>query len=234
MADDQIFLKDPSLLDKIGRLLVDIKEPVLEIGAGNGALTRVLSKKAITAVQMDPSYEEELKEIENVTVLIGKFQKLKIEEKFESMVSNLPFNQIMDLLIHTKLTHPQIKNYYVIVPIKFYEKFLSKSTLGFKIRHLFKIKKMLSIAGSCFVPKINFTTVLLKLEVKSNDLDKGYFSFLSKIKRPSKKIKQVFSKLEVKSLENTDLKEFINTRINQNEDEKLYENYLHLINLKKS
>lgn len=241
MADDQVFLKDRSILKKLELLLKDLEEPVLEIGAGAGSITNILKDKDLTAVEMDPQYLHVLRTIcGKKQVVIGRFQDLQLPDIFKTMVSNLPFNQIVDLLFHTKLNYPTIKTFYVIVPKNFHLKFAQKCPLGYKIRHNFDIKKLLTIPGDAFRPRIKFSTILLKLTVKAQH-DSTYMSYLSQLTRPHKKLKNSF----IKGFLNPDLldpsvKVLLERRITDFTDDQFYELYealkinscLHFINKK--
>lgn len=230
MANDQVFLWDPSILSKIKSLLKTIEGPILEVGAGSGNITKQINHTSVVAIEMDPQYNKVLNALENVTVVTGRAQDMKLDHDFKTMVSNLPFNQIMDILIHTLCTYPNLKSYYIIVPQKFYEKFRANTALGYKIRHMFSIKKMLDISGSCFKPKIYFSTVLLHLKPVAQVIDFKYLSFLSCVKRPNKKLKQVHTKKELSDIKDISVLKFLDSRLSDYNSQQLYKAYLNYRN----
>lgn len=237
MGDDQVFLKMPSMLAKIKETLANVEGAILEVGAGDGSLTDLVAPKKVFAVEMDPRYAKMLENKPNVTVICEKIQELSVERfktianttPLKTFISNLPFNQIMDILIFVRNHYGEISDYYVIVPERFFEKFKNKSVLGLKIRHLFELKKLYSIAGSCFIPKINFNTVFLHLK-PTLAFDLKYLSFLSRVKRPHRKLKQVCFKKQ--DLDQPALKDYFEKRLNTISDSEMYEFYLKYKNFK--
>jgi len=67
---------------------------VLEIGAGNGILTRKMAKIAkVIAIEIDPRFIDALKKIENVEVIHADALKVDFNKlNFNKVVSNLPYN----------------------------------------------------------------------------------------------------------------------------------------------
>jgi len=99
---DQHFLVDDRVLDRLPSYLPEdagVREHVLEIGAGNGALTARLLAEAehVTAIERDPELagflrEEFADEIEagELTVVEGDALDVDLPE-FTASVSNLPY-----------------------------------------------------------------------------------------------------------------------------------------------
>ena len=76
----QNFLNDPNIAKKIINLLGDITdEKILEIGPGDGALTKRIYAKKITAVEIDKELCNNLEKIEasNLLVINENFLKAK-------------------------------------------------------------------------------------------------------------------------------------------------------------
>ena len=93
----QNFMIDEGLLRlMISHASVSKKDVVLEIGAGLGVLTRLLSQKCkqVIAVEVDPRLmrilETELKDLNNVKLIKGDVLKVSIPS-FNKVVSNPPF-----------------------------------------------------------------------------------------------------------------------------------------------
>jgi len=99
---DQHFLVDDRVLDRLPSYLPDgdgVREHVLEIGAGNGALTARLLEacERVTAIERDPAlaaflHEEFADEIAagDLTVVEGDALEVELPE-FSASVSNLPY-----------------------------------------------------------------------------------------------------------------------------------------------
>ena len=95
MVEDQHFMIDNSLLDEIASYANKI-DKVLEIGAGKGALTERLAKRAkmVYAIEKDqefiPELEDKFADIKNVVFMFD--DALKVEyPKFDKCISNLPY-----------------------------------------------------------------------------------------------------------------------------------------------
>ena len=67
---------------------------ILEIGAGNGILTKKMAKIArVIAIEIDSRFINSLKKIENVEVIHGDALKVDFDKlDFNKVVSNLPYN----------------------------------------------------------------------------------------------------------------------------------------------
>ena len=75
MASNQVFLTDPVVLLQLAALFSKVQSPVVEVGAGKGALSKLLPAGS-TCVQLDPAFEKDLKKIKHIQPLIGDFLKL--------------------------------------------------------------------------------------------------------------------------------------------------------------
>jgi len=93
----QNFMVDEDLLElMVSYASVDTNDVVLEIGAGLGFLTRLLSQKCkqVIAVEVDPRLirilKTELKDLNNVELVEGDILKVAIPS-FDKIISNPPF-----------------------------------------------------------------------------------------------------------------------------------------------
>ncbi|MAX09495.1 MAG: 16S rRNA (adenine(1518)-N(6)/adenine(1519)-N(6))-dimethyltransferase, partial [Candidatus Marinimicrobia bacterium] len=86
----QNFLNDPNITKKIINLLGDItNEEILEIGPGNGALTKQIYAKKITAIEIDNELCNNLEKIETSNLLI-------INENFlKTNLNDISFNKVV-------------------------------------------------------------------------------------------------------------------------------------------
>src|SRR3989344_605109 len=95
---NQHFLTDHSLLEKMVMLAeVDSTNIVLEIGPGQGNLTRAIAKAAgkVVAIELDRWLASDLQQVQgqypNVAVIYGNALEMKLPP-FTKLVANIPFN----------------------------------------------------------------------------------------------------------------------------------------------
>lgn len=95
MKLSQHFLIDERIADRIVKY-ADLNENdiVLEIGAGNGILTkRIANISKVIAIEIDKRFIERLRRIKNVEVINADVMKINLENlEFNKVVSNLPYH----------------------------------------------------------------------------------------------------------------------------------------------
>jgi 16S rRNA (adenine1518-N6/adenine1519-N6)-dimethyltransferase len=101
----QHFLADPNILEVIGRLAgLEPDDVVLEIGPGQGVLTRYLAERVrhVHAIEIDRSLEPELRDLPaNVDVVYGDALHVKLPEDATKLVANLPYNVATPLIVES-------------------------------------------------------------------------------------------------------------------------------------
>ncbi|HNP89612.1 MAG TPA: rRNA adenine N-6-methyltransferase family protein [Candidatus Woesebacteria bacterium] len=161
----QFFLEDESILQKIVDLAeIRPNEVVLEIGAGDGRMTRLLAEKAkkVIAVEIDKRFSSDLKKIaKNVEVVIQdalKYLSADSKIKLDIVIGNLPSTLVEP--IFPKLIKVNFRLAIFLVPEKFAYKLKSHSVLG----TYFEIKLIDKVAKKSFspVPRTNWKIVLLE------------------------------------------------------------------------
>ncbi|MHA6801943.1 23S ribosomal RNA methyltransferase Erm [Salinifilum ghardaiensis] len=92
----QNFLVDPAVADAIQHLVAATDGPIVELAAGDGALTTRLSRsqRPITAVELDPKRAGRLRRRtpEHVAVVNGDILRFRLPEQPHVLVGNLPFH----------------------------------------------------------------------------------------------------------------------------------------------
>src|SRR3954463_1026055 len=92
----QHFLADRNILDVIGRLAeLGPDDVVLEIGPGQGVLTRYLAERVrlVHAAEIDRAPEPELGGLgPNVDVVFGDALRIELPQDATKLVANLPYN----------------------------------------------------------------------------------------------------------------------------------------------
>ena len=115
----QHFLVDENILGVIGRL-ADLQpgDVVLEVGPGEGVLTRYLAARVahVHAVEIDRSLEPHLQGLgENVEVRFGDALQLDLRTGATKFVANLPYNVATPLIVESLDGLPEIELWCVMV-----------------------------------------------------------------------------------------------------------------------
>src|SRR3989344_9052825 len=92
---DQHFLEDKHMLSKIiisSRLKKN--ETVLEIGPGNGVLTKKILEKAgnVIAVEIDEKFKKDLSKLDGLELHFGNILQIIDSLKFDKVVANIPYS----------------------------------------------------------------------------------------------------------------------------------------------
>jgi 16S rRNA (adenine1518-N6/adenine1519-N6)-dimethyltransferase len=115
----QHFLVDENILGVIGRLAeLQPDDVVLEIGPGEGVLTRYLAARVarVHAVEIDESLAPRLAGIgENVDLRYGDALQLDLRTDATKLVANLPYNVATPLLVESLDGLPEIELWCVMV-----------------------------------------------------------------------------------------------------------------------
>jgi 23S rRNA (adenine-N6)-dimethyltransferase len=92
----QNFLSDPAAISTIERLVADTSGPILEIGAGDGALTRPLARlgRPVTALELDPARARRLtaRAPANVSIHCADILHYRLPQSPHVIVGNIPFH----------------------------------------------------------------------------------------------------------------------------------------------
>ena len=115
----QHFLRDPNILDVIGRLAeLGSDDVVLEIGPGQGALTRYLAERVrrVHAIEIDRTLEPALGGLgENVDVVFGDALQIELPQGATKLVANLPYNVATPLIVESLDGLPNLELWCVMV-----------------------------------------------------------------------------------------------------------------------
>lgn len=179
----QNFLVDENILKKTGSL-AEFKpnDIILEIGPGIGTLTQLLASnsRAVLAIEYDrkflPVLKETLSSFNNVTV----FQSDALDFDLTSvvsepmlpnkMVSNLPYNIAVPLLVKCLQKHPFLKTFVVMVQKEIAMRMMAEpatkdySAVTLLFQYYCRIYPGFSVSRNVFLPSPNVDSAVVKLE----------------------------------------------------------------------
>src|SRR5262249_9321323 len=126
----QHFLLDRNILDVIGRLAeLGPEDVVLEIGPGQGVLTRYLAERVgrVHAVEIDRSLEPALSDLPgNVEVVFGDALQLDLPQDATKLVANLPYNVATPLVVESLDGLPDVRLWCVMVQREVADRFFAR------------------------------------------------------------------------------------------------------------
>ena len=126
----QHFLRDPNILEVIGRLAeLAPDDVVLEIGPGQGVLTRYLAERVrrVHAVEIDRGLEAGLRDLgENVDVVFGDALEMQLPHDATKLVANLPYNVATPLVVESLDGLPNVELWCVMVQREVADRFFAQ------------------------------------------------------------------------------------------------------------
>lgn len=230
------FIKDPQNFDQ--HFLIDDKiinefinvanvlptDEVLEIGPGEGVLTKLIAKKAkkVTCVELDQrlklALEEIVKKNNNVEIIYGNALDVYLP-KCDKIITSLPY-RIIEPFIH-KLLKCEFNELFMIVGNRFAEGVLNKekNKLSVLTNSFFRITKFIEILPDSFNPPPRVKSALIKLEpIGYFDLDDEYLMFRLLFNFREKKVKNNLQESLIKFFD------FKNYKLTKKESKKIIEN----------
>lgn len=169
---DQHFLVDRGVLERIVAAAdIDKDEVVLEIGAGPGNLTRLLSKNArhVYAIELDQRFVEKLEADfrgSNVTVLKGNALKIDFP-RFDKAVANLPYSISSDVTF--KLLQRPFRSAILMYQREFALRMVATvgsedySRLSVTVQHYADVQILFNVSRQAFVPPPEVESAVVKL-----------------------------------------------------------------------
>jgi 16S rRNA (adenine1518-N6/adenine1519-N6)-dimethyltransferase len=126
----QHFLVDRNILDVIGRLAeVGPEDVVLEIGPGQGVLTRYLAERVgrVRAIEIDRSLKLALSDLpQNVDLVFGDALQVELPQDATKLVANLPYNVATPLIVESLDGLPSIALWCVMVQREVADRFFAQ------------------------------------------------------------------------------------------------------------
>ena len=189
----QNFLIDKNILKKICSLIPNKKLNILEIGPGDGRLTEHILRfepSNLSLVEIDteliPILNERFLETKVIKIINEDILNYSLIEKFDLIISNLPYNISSQVLVKICLLEHHPLNLILMFQKEFAERLLNKelNSLNSLLNCFYEIHSNFNVSKNCFrpVPKID-STVLLFNRKKEKLLKKYEISNFIEFKR---------------------------------------------------
>ena len=173
----QNFLIDENVIQKI----IDVSKPdnkrILEIGPGLGSISNPLAQKALlySAVEIDSGFARYLKDafnsFESVNIIHGDFLKCNLEDNFDIIISNLPYNSASEILFRIAKEF-NAQSIYVMIQKEMCERIMSQpgskiyGALAVTLSYYFDSKALFHISNESFYPKPDVKSSFMQLTRK--------------------------------------------------------------------
>lgn len=197
----QNFLTDENLLSSIvSDAGVTENDTVLEIGAGAGALTCHLAKKAkrVISYEIDkklmPILDETLAPYKNVDVVFKDFMSLPLSEIEKSIgepykvVANLPYYITTPLIMRLLEEGKMVESITCMVQEEVADRFCAKEntaeygSITASINFIGSARKTRFVPRTLFTPRPNVDSAIVRIDVQRGKYDLNYKAF-DKVKR---------------------------------------------------
>jgi len=162
----QHFLVNRSIAEKMTQTFFPVKGPVLEIGPGQGILTRHLldccPDSQITAVELDNTLFCELKnrfsrriDIFNRNILhVDLYELFPGEDEAVNVIGNVPYYISKELMDWVITHHKKIKKGMFMMQKEFVNKFITPANAqAILFVWLFQVKKLFDVQPGSFLPR---------------------------------------------------------------------------------
>lgn len=221
----QNFLIDKNIAHKILKLTEIKNQKILEIGPGTGFLTEEIIKlkpKKLILIEKDDKIFEVLKsrynKIKFITIINTDILNINFENlKINSIISNLPYNISVKLIIKILISSCSFNNLVFMVQKEVadkinYKKNLKNNKLRFLIEATSEFNSNFDVPNNVFYPKPKVTSSVITLKPKNKDkINKNkLIIFTNKIF--SKKRKKISNILEKTNYSDNYSKNLLNMR----------------------
>lgn len=178
------YLVDTKILEYI-KAIVSPSTHVVQIGAGTGNISSYLPSTSIL-IEPDLRHSDALSRYS--TVLWKSIFQTTLGEidSCDTLVSNLPYDKSVAILLHCVKTYPKIDRYFVILQEQVTLSIISGGgSLYHKFNHLFEIKLHKIIPKTAFSPTPTVNGALMELTPRSH-IDWRFIIFLNTLFYPRK------------------------------------------------
>jgi 16S rRNA (adenine1518-N6/adenine1519-N6)-dimethyltransferase len=170
----QHFLHDPRVLARIVDAIAPRPGDVLvEIGPGEGALTRPLLERAheLVAIEVDRDLAAPLRELQGLTVHEAdalEFDFARLPERMR-LVGNLPYNISTPLLFHLAKYASRVRDLHFMLQLEVVERMVAApgsaayGRLSVALQARFAMQKLFSVAKGAFRPPPKVESALVRM-----------------------------------------------------------------------
>ncbi len=217
----QNFLTDNNILRKISGLIPKENLNIIEIGPGDGRLTEYIIKKKpkkLTLIEKDSDLMDILNKrfskYKNLNILNLDFLKIEIKDRYQLIISNLPYNISSQIIAKISL----LKNPPDLLILMFQKEFAKRLTekkinsINSLVNCFYKINLKFEVSRNCFrpIPKVD-SSVLLFVKKKDNLLERYEIDKFIEFKRylfshKRKTLKNLLRKFKISSEYNLNLR----------------------------
>nr|MBA4405302.1 hypothetical protein [Nanoarchaeum sp.] len=173
MEKDQHFLTNLEVINKsIESAKINDVDFILEIGPGQGILTKELAKKAkkIVAVEIDKTLEKYLCNLpKNVQIIYANILENIDKLYFNKIIANIPYSISEPLL--KKLIKKDFELAILLIGEKFYKLLNGKDKLNIISKTFFEIEKIMDVPKENFTPKPRVNSVIIKITKRKDGLN---------------------------------------------------------------
>ena len=174
----QNFLIDKNILRKISDLIPKNNLNIIEIGPGDGRLTETIIKKMpkkLLLIEKDEELIDTLKtkfsECKNIDILNLDFLKFDIEERYNLIISNLPYNISSQIIAKISLLEKSPDLLILMFQKEFAERLVDKkiNSINSLVNCFYKISLKFEVSRKCFrpIPKVNSSVLTFMKKEKS-------------------------------------------------------------------
>ena len=217
----QNFLIDKNIVNKIINLINQDKLNILEIGPGNGSLTKkIINKKPknLDLIEIDRDLVDELNKTfcvyKFVNIINANILKYDLKKNYDLVVSNLPYNISSQVLVKLALMNIIPKQMILMFQKEFAIKLTDKklNAINSIINCFYKIEIKFHVSKNSFMPIPKVNSSILKFEklnkslIRKNEIEDfiKFKRYLFSHKRKS--LKTLLKKLKIKSDFNSDIR----------------------------
>lgn len=177
----QNFLEDPAVIHQLIECIhPQANDELIEIGPGQGALTRALlpKVKSITGIELDrdliPILKKQCANMGSLTILqhdalLFDYSSLVPADQKMRLVGNLPYNISTPLLFHLIKYLGRIKNMHFMLQEEVVQRLAAQATdsaygqLSVLIQYHCKVEHLLSVDPSAFSPQPKVNSAFVRL-----------------------------------------------------------------------
>lgn len=202
MRNTKVFLRDKNVMLKIiDSAKLSAEDIIIEIGSGDGRLTRELAirSKKVYAIERDlnllDASKMNLKDLDNVEFIHGDALEVDFPTDSNKIVSNLPYaisSPVTTKIVYYLNMHPNSMA-ILMYQKEFGERMLAipgvrdYSMLSVFSQYTSDIKKITDVSKNCFKPTPSVDSIVIKIIPKKIKIDEGFLNFCKALFQHKKK-----------------------------------------------